>query len=439
MEQTASSFANFPSAKEYCEGGDGAEFCRPSIPMGKNMNAAVADAGKGVGEAQIFTEVTHQVILGGAVTKSLSFTLKPRASGAHIFALSNCNFLKPSDNDLEALTINIQSGSIAWSTQYGTLPIHLIGLLPFYAVLGGFYFLLSLLWLKRTSSFHESELLGLQKAVARLCYAEFFFSMVALAYYVHLNTTHVDIEILYSGSAAALVSWDFWSILMGLSHFSTILFCQIVVSLAADGKWITSHQTRPETKGSIVALIAGWAVYIVFYSTMGPSIRRAWFVLCAVLWLSSVIFSVSRSLRHIKALIVGSSSDPIMVAHPGSKRGEMLTAKRSLFRKMCFSVALYPMIFILSLALNLRSDKANAGWAWAGYVLGDLYIFIMLCHTSYLWMPREKEEYAKYAPLESLNGVDDPQDWLDYDDEDDDDDDEGGDDGIISELELQER
>jgi hypothetical protein len=44
-----------------------------------------------------------------------------------------------------------------------------------------------------------------------------------------------------------------------------------------------------------------------------------------------------------------------------------------------------------------------------GYVLVDLYLFIIIAHASYVWMPRPmgSHEYVKYAPLELLevNGL----------------------------------
>uniref|UniRef100_A0A7S2N566 Uncharacterized protein n=1 Tax=Helicotheca tamesis TaxID=374047 RepID=A0A7S2N566_9STRA len=71
-----------------------------------------------------------------------------------------------------------------------------------------------------------------------------------------------------------------------------------------------------------------------------------------------------------------------------------------MYRKMCGIIAIYPVIFLLG--LTWTSTSRQDSWAWVGYVLGDIYLFIILLHASITWMPRPMagQEYIKYAPLE---------------------------------------
>lgn len=67
------------------------------------------------------------------------------------------------------------------------------------------------------------------------------------------------------------------------------------------------------------------------------------------------------------------------------------------------------IVFFIPINLSLNNKSKKDSWAWVGYVLGDLYLFIIIAHTSYVWMPRPmgSHEYVKYAPLELLevNGL----------------------------------
>ena len=54
-------------------------------------------------------------------------------------------------------------------------------------------------------------------------------------------------------------------------------------------------------------------------------------------------------------------------------------------------------------------------WAWVGYVLIDVYLFVFLTHLSIVCMPRpmSSQEYVKYAPLEADNTNDNDNDmWV---------------------------
>merc|ERR1712127_508583 len=85
--------------------------------------------------------------------------------------------------------------------------------------------------------------------------------------------------------------------------------------------------------------------------------------------------------------------------------GGAIVAKRSMYRKMCVVVSVYPIIFASSFIWTVHSNVDS--WAWVGYVLVDIYLFIILLHASITWMPRPmaSQEFLKYAPLE-LNAVD---------------------------------
>jgi len=104
--------------------------------------------------------------------------------------------------------------------------------------------------------------------------------------------------------------------------------------------------------------------------------------------------------------MVGASNETVMAA------GGALVAKRSMYRKMCAVVAIYPVIFIAGVLWNAEWQQDS--WAWVGYVLGDVYVFVILLHASIAWLPRPLAamEFAKYSPLESkTSSMDDAQYW----------------------------
>ena len=220
-----------------------------------------------------------------------------------------------------------------------------------------------------------------------------------MIYYIHVNNTDVDYEVLYSGTFAALQKWDFWTLIVAVAHLASIFACQVVVTLAADGKWLIQHSMRKSTRAFIVVLAGLWALYLMLYNLVSPDFRMFWAVSSGLVWITWLLISVRNSLRHIKSLTVGDSNDNVSVAHPGSKGGDMLTAKRGLFRKMCCLVATYPVVFMLTMILDTSANKTEWGVPWIGYVLTDIYIFAILVQASYMWMPQPAVDYAPYAPV----------------------------------------
>lgn len=234
----------------------------------------------------------------------------------------------------------------------------------------------------------------LQKIVRALVFGQAAFATIAFSYYLHLNNSPVDIDELYSGTAAALVNWGPWSIAVALLHFGTILGCQVVVTLATDGTWLIQHTIRPFTRKAVMTLCGVWMLFFLSYGFITPDTKRMVFAVCGVAWIVCLLCNVQRSLRHLRTLMVGQSNDTIMAV------GGALVAKRSLYRKMCAVVALYPVIFCLSFVWT--SSAGEDSWAWVGFVLVDMYLFVLLAHASIIWMPRPmaSQEYVKYAPLE---------------------------------------
>lgn len=60
----------------------------------------------------------------------------------------------------------------------------------------------------------------------------------------------------------------------------------------------------------------------------------------------------------------------------------------------------------------ILSKAKHDAWAWIGFILGDLYLFVMLVHASITWMPQTlaSAERAKYSPLDSADLVFDDDD-----------------------------
>lgn len=189
-------------------------------------------------------------------------------------------------------------------------------------------------------------LLGLQRAIYSLVLLQLAFTTVAFTYYLHLNVTVVDIDILYGGTMAALASWTPFSALVALVHFVTFLSCQAVVMLATDGTWLIQSTIRPDTKKALYALGSGWAFFFVAYAFLSREARLAISFTLGGTWVAFLLFNVRRSLRHLRSLMVGASNETVMAA------GGALVAKRSMYRKMCAVVAIYPLIFLAGVIWN---------------------------------------------------------------------------------------
>uniref|UniRef100_A0A7S1BXS7 Uncharacterized protein n=1 Tax=Corethron hystrix TaxID=216773 RepID=A0A7S1BXS7_9STRA len=330
----------------------------------------------------------------GGVT--IEATFRPLNRGNHMVILSNCaSMTRPKDNEtsdesvISTLTSNFSSGQISYASKFGELPLNLRGIVPFYVCMACAYVILVLVWLHclyfsgrsrkiarnspRRVFCHLrvasdliralSAILPLQRALFYLACCHGSFSVLAAVYYLRLNTVPVDVEVLYGGTAAALVAWGPFSGAVALAHFVTVFACQAVVTFAADGTWLIYGNIRGlrSLKGSrdsgwliqhsvfaICTLGAAWVGYFLFYGIMSPLERRAYFVVCGVVWIVFLLFSVNRSLVHLRSLIVGNEGERIVVG------GGILNAKRGLFRKMYAVVALYPIIFITTLILNSR-------------------------------------------------------------------------------------
>jgi len=391
----------------------------------------------------------------------ISARFRPVERGRHMVVVSNCAADIRSGDDTTALTpdairpirAHFRRVQFKFVSKFGELPLSMMGIVPFYGLMLGLYAILGLIWFRRSKGIvgcrrwgtyykskdgtlmnacgakprrrvigandvgtngiaiaavtvHAPPLLGLQRAIYSLVLLQLAFTAVAFAYYLHLNVAVVDIDILYGGTMAALASWTPFSAVVALVHFVTFLSCQAVVMLATDGTWLIQSTIRSDTKRALYALGTGWAVFFVSYAFIS---RKARLAICIVLggtWVAFLLFNVRRSLRHLRTLMVGASNETVMAA------GGALVAKRSMYRKMCAVVAIYPVIFIAGVLWNAEWQQDS--WAWVGYVLGDVYVFVILLHASIAWLPRPLAamEFAKYSPLESkTSSMDDAQYW----------------------------
>jgi len=322
---------------------------------------------------------------------------------------------------------------VAFVSKFGELPLSMSGIIPFYGALLAFYSVLAAAWWKRSRAPHPvtakgksgrsrwghsslsirdafggvigsisgdfatvspRPMLGLQRVLRNLIHLQLLFTAVAFSYYLHLNRTMVDIDVLYSGTAAALVDWSPWSMAVATAHFCTILGSQIVVTLATDGHWLIQQNVRPSTKKVLYGLASVWLAFFLFYGFLSPRSRGILLVAVGVAWVSFLLVNVRRSLRHLRMLMVGQDNENVIAV------GGALVAKRSLYKKMCAIISIYPIVFLGSVLWSINSQQDS--WTWISYVLIDLYLFIMLLHASIIWMPRPmaSQEYVKYAPLE---------------------------------------
>ena len=225
------------------------------------------------------------------LAEPLQITLRPPIPDANYYVyVSNCALIHADGQDRKTTALNMATLTLAWNFNKGTLGA-LKPLVTFYSLTFTFYALLAILWARRSMQFY-GDLLGLQKAISLLVYCECAFSLVALLYYIHLDNSDVDLNVLYSGTFAALEKWDFWSFLVTVTHFSTIFACQVVVTLVADGKWLIQHSMRKSTKVAVIVLACLWTILVLFYSAMTAETRRGWAVFSGVVWLLWLLVSV---------------------------------------------------------------------------------------------------------------------------------------------------
>lgn len=320
---------------------------------------------------------------------------------------------------------------ISFVSKFGELPLSMSGIIPFYGTLLACYAILTAVWWKRSMAPHPvaekgkgnrwghsshgirdafggimsgisgdfasvspRPVLGLQRVLRNLIHLQLLFTAIAFAYYLHLNRTTVDVDVLYSGTAAALVDWGPWSMAVATAHFCTILGSQVVVTLATDGTWLIQQNIRPDTKKVLYGLAGVWFAFFLMYGFLTPKSRGMLLMILGVAWVGFLLYNVRRSLRHLRMLMVGQDNDNVIAV------GGALVAKRSLYKKMCAVIAIYPVVFLVSLIWSSNSQQDS--WTWVSYVLIDVYLFIILLHASIIWMPRPmaSQEYVKYAPLE---------------------------------------
>jgi len=384
-------------------------------------------------------------------------TLRPEKLGRHMIVISNCaaelelsppreryeeRFLGENGDDststrqpkvraagLKAIVSEVE---ITFVSKFGELPLSMMGIIPFYGILLACYAILATVWWKRSMAPHPvtskdkssrwghsslgirdaafggimsgisgdyasvslRPLLGLQRVLKSLIHLQLLFTGMAFAYYLHLNRTTVDIDVLYSGTAAALVDWSAFSMAVATAHFCTILGSQIVVTLATDGTWLIQQHIRPDTKKVLYGLIGVWVSFFILYGYLTPKSRGTLLIILGLAWVGFLLFNVRRSLQHLRTLMVGQDNENVIAV------GGALVAKRSLYKKMCAIIAVYPVVFLVSLIWS--SNAQQDSWTWVSYVLIDVYLFIILLHASVIWMPRPmaSQEYVKYAPLE---------------------------------------
>lgn len=391
----------------------------------------------------------------------VKFDLTPKAPGQYVVLLSNCALRvsspppsSPEDTiaTVSLLTLKVAELEVAWTFSHGTLPYHLIGLIPFFGVLGGIYTLLSLLWLHRTCS-ASGALLGLQRGVATLIYLQTAFSWISFAYYVHLNSIHADVASLYSGTAAALVGRpDAWSVAITSSSFLTTAFLQYVVTLAADGSWLVSHKPRRSTKAVVFLLLASWLAYALAYPSLDAKGRQIWTGVSAGLWLLWLFCSIRRSAKTLRSLTIGDGGDVVTLADPlppppdagsssssspfavsassGSRRWSLgapptnamkgetafvmsagttatIALRRDVVRQLACCILVYPVVFLSATAINNQLNKEEWGWPWVGYALTDIYVFVVLLHATKIWIPTRDTDRTKYSPVVAEDAIDD--------------------------------
>jgi hypothetical protein len=197
---------------------------------------------------------------------SVTARFRPVGRGRYMVVISNCAATIGDDGKATLVTARFNSVVFKFASKFGELPLSMSGIVPFYGVLFAFYGVLGFIWFRRSkgviscpngrdlkclkgtnagSRDQARPLLGLQRAIYSLILLQFAFTSVAFAYYVHLNITVVDIDILYGGTMAALAGITPFSILVGTVHFITFVACQAVVMLATDGTWLIQSNIRP--------------------------------------------------------------------------------------------------------------------------------------------------------------------------------------------------
>merc|ERR1712228_1003053 len=114
---------------------------------------------------------------------------------------------------------------------------------------------------------------------------------------------------------------------------------------------------------ALYILALSWIFYFVSYSFLSISLRRYLLLFGGIIWIAFLFYNVHNSLRHLKTLMLGHMNDNVLAI------GGAIVAKRKFYRKMCVVVAVYPLLFLISLVYTNKQNKEDS-WAWLGYVLG---------------------------------------------------------------------
>ena len=281
------------------------------------------------------------------------FTVKSFSKKAvpHVILVSNCAAEadvgvelnvqnKSASINEDIVSFEIDSIEMGHASKFGEMPLSMMGIIPFYAILVFCYAFLAAFWHIRS---RNKYILQLQYIIKTIVNMQLIFCSLAFSYYVHLNRQSVDVKILYSGTAAALIDFNFWSIIVALGHFCTILVCQFAVTLAADGTWLIQNNVRSSTRRALYILCAAWIIFFVMYGFVNLKIRRCYFIFGGLVWILYILNLSFKSLNHIKSLIEGNSNDSVIAA------GGVLVAKKSLFRKLVIAISGYPVVFLITL------------------------------------------------------------------------------------------
>mmetsp|Transcript_28823 Transcript_28823/g.34005 ORF Transcript_28823/g.34005 Transcript_28823/m.34005 type:complete len:551 (+) Transcript_28823:121-1773(+) len=342
------------------------------------------------------------MILLPNITENIQWNYTIEVGGKYYFGLSSCS----SHRTIAA------SGDLRWGRgaggKDGSLPSTMLGIVPFYGVLTGLYFLMSVVWTIRVITYWQFTLnLHLTLFVALL--ANLIYATLAFGYYLHIDVdTAVTAEQVFGGIYQGFYRVnDPLAMIVATFRFLLMSSSETLLTFLADGLFVTREGLRKRSKAAAGILVGGQIMLILFQQQMWGV--NEW--LCGALnvilmglwagWLAITIFFTWRTLKaedEAEALadLNSNVSDGVGESLSLNLRWA-IPLKQRVFTMVWRAVLLYPILVALVSILFLVLSESFT-WMWIRLVVVDVWMLFVLGPAAYHWLPYHSDT-AQYGPL----------------------------------------
>jgi len=319
------------------------------------------------------------IYLAGNVTRTVRENYTIADDGAYTLVLSSC---------MEGAHVAVL-GEVEWkSVDGGSLPVGILGIMPFYGSLSGIYFILALIWTYRIRKFWGCTI-TLQFTLFLVILANMLYTALAFAYYLHLDLdTRATSRQVFGGVYAGFYQVnDVFAIAVAVYRFMLISLLEALLSALSDGLYILRDRVRPTTQLFIVIIIASQLAVLISQKELwgvAPWLSSLVQLLVIVVWLVWLGFSSYFTWRSLYD------------EEPDVHIRWSVPLKQRVYRTVCRAIFLYPCLNAIMYSVFLIF-KDSWRWLWLKLVVFDVWMCLVLLPASWHWLPHSR--YAQYAPL----------------------------------------